>query len=312
MSRNLPTTTAPASFQGGHPVRGDSPCASAESQIGPAAEPAAKCRALYSFARCILVIQNASLLSIGLASDKELSAELVSLADKAIDNLNQIGELAAEAKKSGEDLTSLQAQADVLLAFARLFSALGKDPLDPKTKEALLDACNDLAPYLDEADAGLVESARLWQAVAYRRAGRAERALQLLRPALASPSSARLGLWFRIERCRALADRGQYAAAVSLAQQLASRTASWLSDETPGVRASAAQTIDRLRADLYRKWARHLRAEEKPGLAETAAQQADEIEKSIKAAGELELTESIAGIPEAATDETTSDAKDKP
>ena len=311
-ARRPRTTTSPASSQVATTSGTSDPCAAFASRAAKAADPAAKCKALFAQARCILIVRCASPLSRGLIAEDEWPADLAPLAEKGIKCLNEIAEQLPEAKKGNdEDLSALESRTDLLLAFARVFAALGGDAKDQKTREALLDACSGLAPWLDDADPGLVESARLWQAVAYRRAGRADRALQLLRPALAPPVNSRIGLWCRIERCRALADRGEFAAGISLAQQLASRTASWLSDEKPETRTQAAQSIDQLRVDLYESWGRRLRTDGKTSLADNASGQAEELRKKFKLTEQLELTESIAGIPDPAS-EPGSDEEEEP
>ena len=292
-------TTAPASQTAKTDNVPIDPCTDPASTARTHTSPLERCKALYSQARCILVIQCAPLLSKGLMTDQDWDSELTRLAERAIATLHALTEAMPKAKTGqNEDPSDWESHIEVLLEFGRIFAALGKDPEKSETKEALMEACNALAPYLDDNDAGLVESVRLWQAVAYRRVGRGDRALQILRPALAPPSSPRIGIWSRIERCRALADRGENAAAISLALQLMARVGSWFGNDTPETRTQASQTIDQLRGDLYQQWADRLRADGKASQADSASRQAEELRRKSNPPNQLPLLESIAGIPD--------------
>jgi hypothetical protein len=267
----------------------------------PDLKPPDRCRAYLARARCILVVRCAPLLSKGLAVDGNWDDELSRAAGLGIAAADAAATAIQEAEKEdkNQDLSSLETQVELLRAFGKLFAALGEDPAKSATKNALLEACDGLAAYLDDSDLGIVESARLWQAVAYRRAGKADRALQILRPALTPPSRARIGFWNRIQRCRALADRGEHAAAISLSLQLSTRVGAWLDDEPPAARRQAVQTIDQLRADLYQGWADRIRKDGKTTQADAASQQADEIRRKYeKLPEQLPLVESIADVPE--------------
>lgn len=272
-----------------------------ESSIKPGAKPLDQCRAHLARGRCILVLRCAPLLSKGLIVDGDWNDELARAASLGLAELDAAAKAKEEAEKEdkNQDLAPLETQLDLLRAFGRLFAALGDDPKKPETKTSLLEACDGLAAYLDDGSLGIVDSARLWQAAAYRRTGRPDRALQMLRPTLTPPSRPRIGFWNRIQRCRALSDRGEHAAAISLALQLSTRVGAWFDDESPAARRQAVQTIDQLRADLYQGWADRLRKDGKTAQADTASQQAEEIRRKYdKPPEQLPLVESIADVPE--------------
>lgn len=299
-SRNVRGSETPPTSQ----IQGQNdPCD--EFPEKPELKPPDRCRAYLARARCILVVRCAPLLSKGLAADGNWDDELTRVANLGIAAADAAAAAMQEAEKEdkNQDLSSLESQVELLRAFGRLFAALGEDPGKSGTKDALLEACDGLAPYLDDGDLGIVDSTRLWQAVAYRRAGKADRALQILRPALTPPSRARIGVWNRIQRCRALSDRGEHAAAISLALQLSTRVGAWFDDQSPSARRQAVQTIDQLRADLYQGWADRLRKDGKTSQADTASQRADEIRRKYeKPPEQLTLVESIADVPELKSD----------
>ena len=156
----------------------------------------------------------------------------------------------------GEDRRRLlQDRVDMLGAFAELFAALDTADGSQRATERLTDACIGLAVFVDDANLGIAESAKLWQGVAYRRAGRADRTLNLLRPAIGSLHSNRVDFFTRTERCRALVDEGRFVAAQSLAMRLEKRVNIWLVKEDDSARKRAAESLRRLRGEIYKRWA---------------------------------------------------------
>ncbi|MFQ5429057.1 MAG: hypothetical protein ACE5E1_02000 [Phycisphaerae bacterium] len=143
----------------------------------------------------------------------------------------------------------------------------------------------------------VVRSAKLWQAAAYRRAGRPDRALQLLAPGLAATSCDRIGFLARIERCRALADGGRYVAALSAALRLGARVEDWFKNEDAATRKRARNTLLAIRVETFKRWAADLRKNGDTDSADRAEVDAKRIADKRAGTGEwLSLTETIAGL----------------
>lgn len=190
-----------------------------------------------------------------------------------------------------------QARLDLLSAFADAFSALAADDGTDAARSRMIDAAVGLALYLDDPSSGVAASARLWQAVLYRRAGRPDRALQLLPVDLDPRPPHRVELFLRLERSRALADQGQFVAAIALATKLGAKTESWLAGDTADARRGAAEDVRRLRADLHRRWAAQLRerqAHDQAVESETAAQRI--LPQKDESPARLDLAETISDV----------------
>jgi hypothetical protein len=254
-------------------------------------------------ARCLLVVQSAPLLSAELRRPGEGGERLSGVAKQGLSAIEAASMLLKEAGEAipADQVGQVQDRLDLLRAFGELFAALGEGCDSAEGRARLIDACGEVAIYLDDSDGAIVESAKLWQGAAYRRAGRPERALQVLRPTLTSPVSPDIGFWARLERCRALADRGGYAAAVALSLRLSARTEGWFEGRGPQARADAEYTLRQMRIELLRGWARRLResgeAKQAGELEARAAQLADEGGASA-ARRWLALDSAIAGTQE--------------
>jgi hypothetical protein len=255
-------------------------------------------------ARCIIVIECAPLLSTLLTEGAQSGEALAERAAAGTRQVNQAAVLLKELNENGDSSNAeeLGQQIELLQAFAQVFAALAAAGDAEASKERLIDACGGLAMYLDDSEKEVAESAKFWQGVAYRRAGKPDRALEVLRPVLTTPASVRIGFLARLERCRALADRGEFVAALALATRLAARVDSWFDDEDEMSRKQAGECVRRLRVKLQRDWAARLRADSRPDRADEAEAQARKLSrKSGDASPELigfALTEAIAGFPE--------------
>ncbi|MCG8404774.1 MAG: hypothetical protein MI923_06205 [Phycisphaerales bacterium] len=279
-----------------------SSCASLLKSAKTATTPLERAHAHLAAARCKLVLECAPPLSLELYGRGD--SQLARIVDQGLSHLNlatnALGHLPddfdADARRSIED------KIDLLRAFATMFAAIAKGNGSTEAKTRLTNACIDLAIYVDDPNSGVVDSAKLWQAVAYRRAGRPDRALQLLLPALAPSSSSRIDFLARIERCRALADKGRFVAALSLTMKLDARIENWFDDEEKEIRKGAENAIRWISVDIYKRWATDLRAQGNKPRAQAAERRAMEIvgkgtyppppDRS------LNLKETIAGLPD--------------
>ncbi|MEK6644532.1 MAG: hypothetical protein AABZ08_11550 [Planctomycetota bacterium] len=202
-----------------------------------------------------------------------------------------------EADDKSINTTNVRRRADLLKTFGLAFLALTDGTDSQESRDRLIDHCADLAIYVDDDDKMITESAKLWQAVAYRRAGKPDRALQILRPVLSPPASPRIGLYARLERCRALADKGDFVSAISLASRLAVRVESWFDTENEATQRAAVGLVKGVRVDLYRTWTKKLQSDGQAYRAKQADGEAEKLAGDAKPADMLVLTESVAGVP---------------
>lgn len=284
-------------------------CRELEVGIAAAADPLAASRACIEAGRCVLVRQCAGPLSARLAGCDETGESLVSSASAGLALLDQAASLLKTVRGDSDEVGELTGQVEMLRAFGEMFAAMGADGSREEVSKRLLSACNLLAPYLDDPDEGIVESAKLWQGAAYRRAGRPDRALQVLRPAVDVPASRRIGVLARLERCRALGDTGSHAAGIALCHRLAARVDAWLTEEDEATRKRASDAVRYVQAALLRDWAMKLRRE---GQEERASQAEREARRVLGADvwppgcdRWLLLDESIKGVSKTETPATS-------
>lgn len=231
---------------------------------------------------------------------KQHNAELNGITHKAFSHLDAADRLLdeVESKNKDADTVELRRRSELLRAFGQAFSALSESTESEESRQRLIDACGELAPYVDDDNKQVSESAKLWQVVAYRRAGKTDRALQVARPVLSPPATPPIGLYLRIERCRALAEKGDYVAAISLGARIAARVESWFEGGDESRRAAVIGMVKALQADLYREWAERLRADGNAERAEAAAEESRKATPRDESSVSLVLDEAIAGIPE--------------
>lgn len=297
-------------------------------------ESLSRVRGYLSAARCRLVLDSAAHLSVTLNETKRLgltpgddsrpvngsdgtpppirkhgdsvlslqqhNAELNGITRKAFSHLDSADRLLdeVESKNKAADTVELRRRSELLRAFGRAFSALSESTDSEESRQRLIDACGELAPYVDDDNKQVSESAKLWQVVAYRRADKLDRALQVARPVLSPPATPTIGLYLRIERCRALAEKGDYVAAISLGARIAARVESWFEGGDESRRSAVMDMVKALQADLYRKWADRLRADGNVERAEAAAEESRKATPRDERNAALVLDEAIAGIPE--------------
>jgi hypothetical protein len=289
-------------------------CEPLQAAISAGTDPAANAQACLNAAHCILVRQSAVPLSAELTGSTDSRRLLAGLCGTGLSLLNRADASLAEGQIDAEVAAQLKDRIDLLRAFGGLFDAIARSDSTDDSAKRILAACKKLAVYLDDSNEGVVESAKLWQGVAYRRAGRPDRSLQVLRPIITAPVSRRIGFLARIERCRALGETGHYAAGLSLGYRLGARVNAWFAEEDEATRKQAAGTVHFVAAELFRGWAAKLRASGEETAADQAASEAGKLTDSDSAPSPelwLGLDASIAGISDWG-DQPTSEAAEEP
>jgi len=116
-----------------------------------------------------------------------------------------------------------------------------------------------------------------------------------------------------MERCRALGDQGDHAAAVALNLRLSARVDAWFEEADPTTRRQAADSVRWVRIELLRDWARRLKED---GL-EDRATEAEEDANRLLGSGPwppgsdrwLSLGPPIAELPECRIEATSRPAE---
>jgi len=218
---------------------------------------------------------------------------------EAIKSLNKAAELAGQLPE--KDSRKIKSIIERLRRLDAACVAIGKAGGATGSTEdaALLDAATNLAEYLDDSNARLAESARLWQAVCYWRAGKSDRALVILRPIVSAPFDPRIGLVSRLFRCRVLAETGLNSAALAQCTRIAENANRWFENQDEDTRQGATNTIRLVQIDIYKAWIKQRRD---AGDAQGADAAAALFEAFMKKAPEstaprLRLIECIGGMP---------------
>ena len=283
------------------------PCGSFAKRLEEASTPLEECGVRLLIARCVLVEQCAPRLSARCFSPAQRDEVLAGLTSDGLAMLDLAAAALdrARSKSSPESdadtLSDLEDRIGMLRAFGELFAAMADDPSSEAGKTGLLSACNRLAVQLDSENPKVAGSAKLWMAVAYRMAGRADRAAQLVRPMLGKPGDPAIDLAARLQHCLAMGDQGEYVAALGLSLRLKARAERWFADEERVTRRRAMAAIRFTRVELLRGWAEKLRAADETGRAAAAQALADKLLGADSWPPAIErrliLTESIAGLP---------------
>ncbi|MFO0974630.1 MAG: hypothetical protein U1A27_14495 [Phycisphaerae bacterium] len=243
------------------------------------------------------------LLGVASTADRKSVVERVRAASELLASAD--GHVKASKQEVPDELADRLATAH---AYAELFGAVFSGPRRPiptqpasqptsPVDERIIAACRGLASLIDDGKPPVAAGARLWQAAAYRRAGRADRALQVLPLASAPMTVVPLDIFSRLERCRALADLGQPAAAIALLMQL--DTDSRLGQALPNSeRGAARHALALLHAQILDRWADSLseadRRDNEAALREQAAALRTEIVEHDVAS--LRLGSSVGGM----------------
>lgn len=255
-------------------------------------------------ARKAIVLDCAAPLSNELCWTAKPDAKLADAVRRAISELDNAARAVTDLPDSvdADVKRSLESRIELLRAFADIFTAIASFDDSSAGRDRLIDACINVSVYLDDKSPGVAESAKLWQGVAYRKAGRPDRTLQLLWPAIGNISSNRVDFYARIERCRALLERGQHVSALALAVKLNERLDEWMKNESEETKSQARDTLIWVRVAIHRDWAESLRKNGETARAKTADEAAEKLlgEHPFPAPPGrwLRLSESIAGLPE--------------
>lgn len=249
-----------------------SPCDKLDRAVDPTAGATARLEACLAAARCALVVECARPLSLNLMGLERSDKRILATVDRGFHHLDCAASALQDLPKVFDDEVVLAAEdrIEMLRAFAKMFRALAGEGSSKEDKALLTDACIGLALYVDDPVVGIAGAAKFWQGAAYRRAGRPERTLQLLRPAIGTGASGRVDFLMSVERCRALADLDRFPAALSLSLRVDAFVGQWFKDESEAIRSRAKQTLGWIRAKIYRRWAEVLRKQGKPDRARAA------------------------------------------
>lgn len=182
---------------------------------------------------------------------------------------------------SKRDRKAFKARISLLRRFDAVFAAISAAPSTSSQPDVadLNDAAADLAEYLDDPNAALAESARLWQAAAYWRAGNTERALKTLRPIVSDPVHPRIGFVSRLFRVRLLALSGQPAAALADSSRIADRVDRWFTGYSEETRESARSAVREMQIAIYESWKARLSGESDEPGKEAVANRLAELKK---------------------------------
>lgn len=275
-------------------------CAEWRSRVKSAATPPDRHSATLGLAECLLTRAAAAGMTAELRGDHSHRVELMQIFDEAAELLDSDVAKAADGNAPATNREMAWGRRwELLRAFGQMFRAIAAADDSEASKEALMSACVELAIYADDPNEQVVTAARLWQAAAYRRAGRADRTLQMMRPSLGAGSGSAVDFYGRLERCHALADAGRFVAAIALATKIEGKIDEWMIESPQKTRLDARRTAQITRAELYRRWSASL-AEK--GLDERSAEalgSANAIEAGAKDEkhGILELDTTVAPLP---------------
>jgi len=213
---------------------------------------------------------------------------LIDTAQQARDLLSTLPAAASAESNAGP---AILLDVDFLAGAARVYAALGAatDPAAPAKGQArheLMAAGGDIAAYVDDASPIVANWARLFQAACYRRAGRADRAIELLGPPGLQPGAAPFDVFARLEHCRALADSGMLVAADAMAIRLESRTAADVEMEH---RTAITQSFRALRICVLNQWKSRAGAGGREKVDELIDQRIKRLQRSLSSDGPVAL-----------------------
>ncbi len=246
------------------------PCREARSRIETANTPEKRQISTIQLAECLLSRATAPHLTaelLGNPSHRESLRAIVAEATALLESDAAKGSHLDDRVAAQEDAS--RERVEMLRAFATTFLAMATNDESESSKSALTSACIELAIYTDDPDQQIASAAKLWQAAAYRRAGRADRTLQMMWPALGRSTGSTTDFFGRLERCRALTDAGRYVAAAALTIKIEGKIDEWMIDHSADVRRQARRTARVIRADVYDRWSNALKRD---GSLERAAE----------------------------------------
>lgn len=299
-------------------LRGDTPQSQPAEDRTPESEPPTlvltpappKAESLIADAHEILVVEIAPDLSRELAARNDDPERLIRAVAEALEKLQRASSDLKDRPADDASRRRLLEHRALLDAFGRAFRAIAAAPAShshdshaagvastrpaaatrPDAHAALLEQCSDLAIYLDDARPGVVDSARLWLAVAYRRAGRPDRADQVLGPLLGGERPSRIEYWAALNKCLALAEQGRFVAASAAALRVGKRLEKWFPDDDAVERDQARRALTWVQQLIREQWA----VAEASHTAATSAPAPEDAPPSLDL---LPLKKSIEGLP---------------
>lgn len=226
----------------------------------------------------------ATRLLLGLETTDDRRA-IVAAAEKASEHIERARQLLEEVEPQADEDKRLKRRllqmSDTVAAFVELFGAVRLGPdTDEATAETWRKAGRGLAVARESLEPQVAAAAQLWQAYALDRAGRRERALEVLAPALAKPEELPYDLLSRLLRMRLVADSGEYAAAVGLLARMEWALNDWM-DNRDQRRNNARRLVGLLRHKIVTTWLRHLRDAEQVEAAAHLEPMLAEIERGF-------------------------------
>lgn len=153
-----------------------------------------------------------------------------------------------------ESLYKFESIRNDLSAFADALALAWAEGEGEDDAQAVRAAASSLAVLLEDDRPGVAPAATLYQAVLYQRAGRSDRAMQVLDLALQPlpPDAASFAFFSRLLRCRYLARRGGHAVAWSLLLKLEERCQDWF--DSPEARQEAMRAVALVRLEVDEFW----------------------------------------------------------
>lgn len=178
----------------------------------------------------------------------ERADAMLVMADAALEEVRDL------AEPPGDWLAEATHRLGTLGVFAHVLQAYLLPGEGPDAREAARRASLRLAVLLEDNRPHVAAAANLWQASLRARESDPSRALSVLGLVLSRPPPGTLPFSFfaRLLRCRILASRGGYAAALALLTQLEDRSETWMATETD--RADALRAITFVEVQVLRDW----------------------------------------------------------
>lgn len=121
--------------------------------------------------------------------------------------------------------------------------------------EALQNAANDLAMWLDDERLPVASAAVLWQSLLYQAAGEPERALAVLPLPLTALQDDPFAFFARLQRCLVLARTERRSAALALLLRMEERTGQWFRQPSESQSALCTLTWARIQMAETADWA---------------------------------------------------------
>lgn len=203
------------------------------------------------------------LVSMEDASDRQA---LVDAATQARQHLEQVRALLKEDAEARPDEAKdrrrrLKSAADTIQPFAEIFHNADRTGDTEADREAWHKASRGLAVARESEDKQVAAAALLWQAFAFNKSGRRDRALEALPEALAKPEHLPYSFMSRVLRCRLMAEAGQTSAAVFLLSRMDAELKKWMTGQN---RNRARRLVGLVQYEIVTNWMSELKSATQP------------------------------------------------